>query len=97
MVGGNTRPGASDVLFMFSLPNESRRLLISIDGPSSLILTGAQAETKMEDLKRTLDALKAAHHAARSARRDTLTYLIEVAIQQAEYEIGEVEKRHARH
>lgn len=51
----------------------------------------------MEDLKRTLDALKAAHDAARSARRDTLTYLIEVAIQQAEYEIGEVEKQQARH
>ncbi len=51
----------------------------------------------MENLKRTLDALKAAHHAAQSAKRDTLTYLIDVAIQQAEYEIGEAEKRQTRH
>lgn len=97
MVGGNARPGAGYVLFMFSLPNESRRLLISIFSPFSLILTGDLAEAEMEDLQRTLDALKAAHHAARSAKRDTLTYLIDVAIQQAEYEIGEAEKRQARH
>ncbi|KXG87446.1 hypothetical protein ATO67_19260 [Agrobacterium bohemicum] len=52
---------------------------------------------KMEDVKNALIALKVAHESARAARRDTLAYLIEVALQQAEYEILQEEKKQARH
>lgn len=51
----------------------------------------------MEELRNALKALRLAHDSARAADRGILTYLIEVAVQQAKYEIAQEEKRQARH
>jgi hypothetical protein len=47
-------------------------------------------------LKNALRALKVAKKSALEARRDMLAYLIEIAIQQADYEIMHEEKTQAR-
>lgn len=62
-----------------------------------LILSSVQPEVIMEELRNALKALRLAHDSARAVDRDMLTYLIEVAVQQAEYEIEQEEKTQARH
>lgn len=49
----------------------------------------------MEELRTALKALRLAHEPARVVDRGILTYLIEIAVQQAEYEIEHEEKKRA--